>query len=144
MEARVEALDLSGGLTRVLHLVDRPLVSSLTWHMSPPRSLLDICLRERAGRIAAGYWRRLCFVPLKAEVFLFEWALLRAENTDAAYSACSPKKDVSLSFYQLMTVLFSSHALTHSSFRAQKHPCVKAQYIDRQYQIGHVKFDATF
>ncbi len=92
MEARVEALDLSGGLTRVLHLVDRPFVSSLTWHMSPPRSLLDICLRERAGRIAAGYWRRLCFVALKAEVFLFEWALLRAENTDAAYFTCSLKK----------------------------------------------------
>lgn len=52
MEAVDEArLDLSGGLVPILHLHDR----SLTWHMSPPRSLLDICLWESAGRVTAGY-----------------------------------------------------------------------------------------
>lgn len=68
------------------------------------RVFCDTCLLRRlsstyvCGKMLAvsllDMRRGFCFVALNAEVFLFEWALLRGENTDAAYFSCSEKTAV--------------------------------------------------
>lgn len=106
MEARVEALDLSGGLTRVLHLVDRPFVSSLTWHMSPPRSLLDICLQE-CTRWQSRCWILEAIVLCGAESISFPLWVSTFEGREhrrSLFRLLSEEKDVRLSFWNRRSI----------------------------------------